>query len=117
MPKGRTNKVSCQSFIYEMEVALEAIGGKWKVVILWNTYVHDIVRFNEFLKFIPGITQKMLTQQLRNLEDSNLLQREIFPTVPPTVEYRLTPLANELIPILEAINGWGRKFIDLYGKE
>lgn len=117
MPKDRKNKVSCQNFLYEMEVALEAIGGKWKLAILWNTYDYEVVRFNEFLKLIPSITQKMLTQQLRNLEDTNLLQRKVIPTVPIMVEYRLTPLAIELVPILEALNIWGKKFISEYDKE
>lgn len=117
MPRNRENKVSCQNFVYEMDVALEVISGKWKAAILWNIYEHEVIRFNEFLRLTPGITQKMLTQQLRNLEDNNLLQREVFPTMPVTVEYRLTPLAHELIPILESINAWGKKFIEKYDKE
>lgn len=114
MPKDKEHKVSCHNFLYEMEVALEIIGGKWKSVIIWNLYDHEVIRFNEFLKIIPGITQKMLTQQLRNLEDAGIINRKIYSTVPAIVEYSLTPLGLELIPILESLNAWGSKYIDIY---
>lgn len=114
MPKDRENKVSCQNFIYEMEVALEVVSGKWKAVIIWNLYEEEVIRFNEFLRIIPGITQKMLTQQLRNLEHANLINRKVYQTVPATVEYSLTPLGEELIPILKSLNSWGQKYIEMY---
>lgn len=114
MPKDRENKVSCQHFIYEMEVALEIISGKWKAVIIWNLHEEGTIRFNEFLRIIPGITQKMLTQQLRNLEDSNIVKRKICQSMPITVEYSLTELGEELIPILKTLNLWGKKYIELY---
>lgn len=114
MPKDRENKVSCQHFLYEMEVALEIVSGKWKSVIIWNLYEEEVIRFNEFLRIIPGITQKMLTQQLRNLEDANIINRKIYQTVPATVEYSLTDLGIELIPILKSLNLWGKKYIELY---
>lgn len=114
MPSERENKISCQHFLYEMEVALEVISGKWKSAIIWNLYLEENIRFNGFLKIIPEITQKMLTQQLRNLESSNLITRKIYPVVPPVVDYSLTPLGKELIPILEDMNRWGKKFISMY---
>lgn len=114
MPKDRENKVSCQNFIYEMEVALEVVSGKWKSVIIWHLHEEEVIRFNEFLRIIPGITQKMLTQQLRNLEHANLINRKVYQTVPATVEYSLTPLGEELIPILKSLNLWGQKYIEMY---
>lgn len=117
MPKDRENKVSCQHFLYEMEIALEILSGKWKSVIIWNLYEMDTIRFNEFLRIIPGITQKMLTQQLRDLEEHNIITRRITQAKTITVEYSLTPLGEELIPILESLNLWGKKYLDIYSKE
>ncbi len=114
MPEDRENKISCSNFTHEMEVALEVISGKWKSTILWNLHLSEKIRFNEFFKIIPSITQKMLTQQLRKLEESNLVVRTVFPSTPPTVEYSLTPLAKEVMPILESLNLWGKKVIQSY---
>ena len=114
MPEDRENKISCSNFTHEMEVALEVIAGKWKSTILWNLHTAEQIRFNEFLKIIPGITQKMLTQQLRKLEESNLVSRKVYSSVPPVVEYSITPLAKDLIPILESLNQWGKKVIKSY---
>ncbi len=114
MPEDRENKISCSNFTHEMEVALEVISGKWKSTILWNLYLAEKIRFNEFFKIIPGITQKMLTQQLRKLEENKLVERTVYPSTPPTVEYSLTPLAHDVIPILESLNLWGKKVIQSY---
>lgn len=113
MPKDRENKVSCHHFLYEMEIALEVVAGKWKSVIIWSLYEADSIRFNEFLRIIPGISQKMLTQQLRSLEDAKIINREIHQTIPITVEYTLTELGQELVPILKSLNLWGEKYIEL----
>jgi len=115
LPEERENKISCTNFTHEVEVALEVIAGKWKSTILLNLHTAESIRFNEFLKIIPNITQKMLTQQLRKLEKNHLLIRKVYPSVPPVVEYSLTPLAKDLIPILEKLNQWGKKVIASYG--
>ncbi|GAA0790094.1 winged helix-turn-helix transcriptional regulator [Hathewaya limosa] len=117
MPKDRKNKVSCSNYISEIEVTLEVISGKWKSLILWNLGIYKIIRFNEFQNIIPSISQKMLTQQLRDLEKNNLINRKSYNQVPPKVEYSLTELGNELIPILEKMNVWGEKFINIFEKE
>ncbi len=111
MPEDRENKISCTNFTHEMEVALEVISGKWKSTILWNLHLSEKIRFSEFFKIIPGITQKMLTQQLKKLEENKLVVRTVYPSTPPTVEYSLTPLAKDVIPILENLNHWGKKVI------
>ncbi len=116
MPEDRENKVSCNNFVNEREVALEVISGKWKSTILWNLHLAEKIRFNEFFKIIPSITQKMLTQQLRNLEKNKLVVRTVYPSTPPTVEYSLTPLAKDVIPILESLSHWGKKVIKSYNK-
>ncbi len=117
MPEDRENKVSCSNFTNEMEVALEVLSGKWKSTILWSLQDSEQIRFNEFLRIIPGITQKMLTQQLRKLEENNLISRKVYPTVPPVVEYSLTSLGKEAIPLLEALNKWGKEVIKSYNKD
>ena len=91
----------------EMRTALSTITGKWKLEILWllNQRVH---RFGELRRAIPGITQHMLTTQLRELESDGLVRRKIFAEVPPRVEYAMTPAARALKPVIDAIFTWWR---------
>jgi len=88
-----------------LEVMLDSLGGKWKCIILW--WVMDGPRrFTELKTRLPGITQKMLTQQLRDLERDGFLSRKIFAEVPPRVEYSATSLTLSLRPILQAMHHW-----------
>ena len=112
MPEDRLNKVSCNNYRCEIEVTLEILSGKWKSLILWNLSNHETIRFNEFKRLIPEITQKMLTQQLRDLTKNGLIKKTIYPQVPPMVEYSLTPIGKDLIPILEAMDKWGKDFVN-----
>lgn len=114
MPKDRLNKVSCSSYRCEIEVTLEILCGKWKALILWNLSIHKVIRYNEFQRLIPGITQKMLSQQLKDLEKNGLVDRTVYPEIPPMVEYSLTQVGEELIPILEAMDKWGKNFVNNY---
>ncbi len=86
--------------------AMKVIGGKWKPIILWILR-EKILRFGEIRRFIPGITQKMLTQQLRELEAADIINRKVYPEVPPRVEYKLTEYGATLIPVLESLAEWG----------
>lgn len=113
MPEDRLNKISCSNYKCEIELTLEIISGKWKALILWNLGNYGIIRFNEFKRRIPEITQKMLTQQLRDLENNKLISRKVYPQVPPMVEYSLTELGENLIPILEEMDKWGKNYISL----
>lgn len=113
MPEDRLNKISCSNYKCEIELTLEIISGKWKALILWNLGNYGTIRFNEFKRRIPGITQKMLTQQLRYLENNKLVSRKVYPQVPPMVEYSLTELGERLMPILEEMDKWGKEYIDL----
>jgi len=89
--------------------ALSVIGGKWKVIILWHLQ-GDVKRFGELQKAIQGISQKMLTQELRDLEGNGLVSRKVYPVVPPRVEYRLTELGVTLKPVMEHLKGWGQEY-------
>ena len=93
-----------------VEATLELIGGKYKALILWHLSEGKL-RFSELRRVIHGATPKMLTQQLRELEASNLIHREVFPVVPPKVEYSLTELGHSLMPILVAMRDWGSGYL------
>ena len=86
--------------------AIDVIGGKWKVIILYQLRGKTL-RFGELRKLIPKITQKMLTQQLRELEKDKLVVRKVYPEVPPKVEYTSTPLAEKLNKALDMLSEWG----------
>ena len=93
-----------------VETTLELIGGKYKALILWHLS-ENILRFSELKKEIPSATAKMLTQQLRELELQNLIHREVYPVIPPKVEYSLTELGRSLMPVLVAMRDWGVDYL------
>lgn len=113
MPNDRTNKISCHNYSSEVEVTLEVISGKWKALILSHLNENGTIRYNEFRKIIPGITQKMLSQQLKDLVKNRVVYRTEYPQIPPMVEYRLTDIGASLIPILQAMDVWGKNYIEL----
>lgn len=89
--------------------ALAVIGGKWKVIILWHLQ-DGVKRFGELQRQVKGISQKMLTQELRDLEESGLVSRKVYPVVPPKVEYSLTETGWSLKPVLEQLSEWGKGY-------
>jgi DNA-binding HxlR family transcriptional regulator len=89
-----------------VEWALQLIDGKWKGVILYHLF-EKTMRFNELRRKMPNVTQRMLTNQLRELEADGLIHREIFPQVPPRVEYSLTERGRTLQPVIAALKDWG----------
>lgn len=89
--------------------AIDVIGGKWKVIILYQLRGQTL-RFGELKKRIPKITQKMLSQQLRELEKDKLLERKVYAEVPPKVEYTSTELAEKLNSALDALCAWGSEY-------
>ena len=93
-----------------VEATLELIGGKYKALILWHL-AESKLRYSQLRQSIAGITPKMLTQQLRELESKDLIHREVFSIVPPKVEYSLTELGRSLIPILVAMRDWGSGYL------
>ncbi|UOY91040.1 helix-turn-helix transcriptional regulator [Ectobacillus sp. JY-23] len=101
-----------QEYHCAINMVIDIIGGKWKVLILWNLN-EGTKRFNELKRAMPGITQKMLTQQLRELEDHGLVMRTVYEEVPPRVEYTTTDLGKKIQPTLFEMCKWG----DLYAEE
>jgi DNA-binding HxlR family transcriptional regulator len=85
-----------------------AIGGRWKIIILWQLK-HGALRYNEIRKAIPNISEKMLIQQLKELINSNWVDKKDYNEIPPKTEYALTPLGVSFMPILEHIYEWGIK--------
>ena len=93
-----------------VEATLDLIGGKYKALILWHLSDGQL-RFSELRKVISTATPKMLTQQLRELENQELIYREVYPVIPPKVEYSLTATGRSLMPILVAMRDWGADFL------
>lgn len=89
---------------------VQLIGNKWKLLILRNLIYNGTQRFTDFAKTIPGISKKVLTDNLRALEDDGLVEREAFAEVPPRVEYSLSDLGKTLKPILDAMFEWGTEY-------
>lgn len=98
-----------------MELAIYLISGKWKVVILWNLAEGNL-RFGELSRRFPGVSEKVLTAQLRSLEKNGMIVRTVYPEVPVRVEYTLSKFGKSLVPILNEINIWGRGFHDMTDK-
>src|SRR5262249_49758244 len=90
------------------EVTLQVIGGRWKVPILYQLF-QGVQRFSELQRSVTGITQQVLTQQLREMEHDGIVQRTVYPQVPPKVEYQLTPHGETLKPVVNAMCKWGVK--------
>ncbi len=91
-----------------IKVTLDVMGGKWKPLIIYLLDKNTVMRFSELHKQIEGITQKMLTQQLRELEQDKVVKRKVYPEVPPKVEYSLSDHGKSLLPILLSMESWGK---------
>jgi DNA-binding HxlR family transcriptional regulator len=98
-----------------VERTLDVIGGRWKVLILRELF-QGVKRFNELQRAINGITQKMLTQQLREMESDGIVHREVYLQVPPKVEYSLTALGESLKPIIDTMHEWGIQHLVITNK-
>ncbi|AMQ06125.1 MULTISPECIES: helix-turn-helix domain-containing protein [Sporosarcina] len=101
-----------KAFNCEKELTLAIIGGKWKMLVLWHLGKEGTKRFGELKTLIPGITQRMLVNQLRELEDHLIVHREVYAVVPPKVEYSLTEHGRSLMPILETMYEWGKDYME-----
>lgn len=94
-----------------VEATLDVIGGKWKPIILWQLKAEKL-RFSGLQQNMQGISPKMLTKQLRELEEAGLVLREIYPEIPPRVEYSLTEFGKTVLPVLDALCEWGSKYLE-----
>lgn len=107
------DRINLKEINCEKELTLAVIGGKWKLIILWHLGIEGTKRFSELKKLLPHITLKMLTNQLRELEEDRLVTRKICPEVPPKAEYSLTGYGESLMPALRLMYDWGKT----YGEE
>ncbi len=94
-----------------VEACMEVIGGKWKGVILFHL-LGGTKRFNELRRLLPDVTQRMLTRQLRELEADQIIQRTVYPEVPPRVEYSMTEFGQTLEPLLRDLQKWGNTYLE-----
>jgi DNA-binding HxlR family transcriptional regulator len=97
-----------------VEAAISLIDGKWKCVALWYLQERGAVRFNELMRLMSGVTQRTLTNQLRELEADGLINRVVYAQVPPKVEYSLSDRGRTFVPILLALSAWGEANMDLF---
>ncbi|ELP1222599.1 helix-turn-helix transcriptional regulator [Listeria monocytogenes] len=93
-----------------MELGINVLSGKWKLQILWNIYKKKIVRFNELKRLLENVTTKTLTDQLKELEELKIIQRTVYPEIPPKVEYSLTSIGLTLEPVLKSLCNWGKQY-------
>lgn len=98
-----------------MEAALHILGGKWKGVILFHLFKDGTLRFSELQRHLVSINQRLLTKQLRELEEDGLLIRHVYPVVPPKVEYSLSDEGKELHHLIMELSLWGRKWLEKRG--
>lgn len=96
--------------------ALEIIGQKWKLPIMWYLFENDVTRYNELKRKVSGITNMMLTKSLKELEEHNLIVRIQYETIPPKVEYSLTERGKKLLPALNELSKWGEEQLKLDNK-
>lgn len=99
-----------KEFHTNKDLALSVIGGRWKIAIVWALLQESPLRLSEFQRIFPNINQRMLIRQLRELEEDHIIQRTIYPVVPPKVDYRLTEIGLSLEPVVTAICDWGDSF-------
>jgi len=114
MTKPKHSRFDCSPGC-AVEAAISLIDGKWKSVVLYHL-LDGTLRFNELRRQIPGVTQRMLTNQLRELEEDGLIERKVYAQVPPKVEYSLSPLGRSIEPILLALKDWGNTNIERFSK-
>jgi DNA-binding HxlR family transcriptional regulator len=94
-------------YICGIDAALDVVSGKWKGLILWELEAHSVRRFAELRRGLPGVSEKMLTQHLRELEEDGLVHRKVYAEVPPRVEYSLTEHGHTLNQALSRLGAWG----------
>jgi DNA-binding HxlR family transcriptional regulator len=97
--------------------ALEIIGQKWKLPVMWYLFENDVTRYNELKRKVSGITNMMLTKSLKELEEHHLILRTQYDTIPPKVEYSLSDRGKKLLPTLNELSKWGAEQLQLDNKE
>jgi DNA-binding HxlR family transcriptional regulator len=108
-PTGKLSDVTPDMAASGVEEAFRMLEGRWKMVIIFHLFDRGILRFSELERAIPGVSQKMLIQQLRDLEENGIVSRKVYPQVPPKVEYELTEWGQAMCPALDALLEWAAK--------
>jgi DNA-binding HxlR family transcriptional regulator len=98
-------------YLCGLDAGMDVVTGKWKALILWELHHHKTRRLSELKSGLPGVSEKMLIQQLREMEEDELVYREVFAEVPPRVEYSLTPHGISLNAALDSLGNWGNERI------
>ncbi|WP_243310865.1 winged helix-turn-helix transcriptional regulator [Fundidesulfovibrio agrisoli] len=111
----KTKELNGRQYRCFFELTLQVMGGKWKPIILYHLSEARVLRFSELRRGMPGVTERMLTRQLRELEADGLVHRTVYREVPPRVEYGLTELGAGLVPILDQLRQWGEVYEDRMG--
>ncbi|WP_243439454.1 winged helix-turn-helix transcriptional regulator [Fundidesulfovibrio soli] len=111
----KTKELNGRQYRCFFELTLQVMGGKWKPIILYHLSEARVLRFSELRRGMPGVTERMLTRQLRELEADGLVHRTVYREVPPRVEYGLTELGAGLVPILDQLRQWGELYEDRMG--
>lgn len=111
MEYEKLNKYDCP-----IDFTMNLIVGKWKVLIIWELG-EGTKRFTELEKLLPGISRKVLVEQLKELELYQIIERKVYPQIPPKVEYSLTEQGKELFPVFDSLYKWGQKQIDFLNAE
>jgi DNA-binding HxlR family transcriptional regulator len=108
LPKGKVEHTPA-SAAGGVELAFKMLEGRWKLLILFHLFGGAVLRFSDLERALPGISQKMLIQQLRQMEKDGIVKRQVYHQVPPKVEYSLTEWGQELCPALDALLGWAAR--------
>ena len=96
-------------YVCEKELTMSIISGKYKVVIIWHLGHEGPLRYGQIFKLFPNISDRILTKQLRELEQDGIIGRKVYPVVPPKVEYHLTELGNTILPLVDEMWNWGKE--------
>jgi DNA-binding HxlR family transcriptional regulator len=115
-PKGKGKEYTPVTAAHDVEQAFKMIEGRWKLLILFHLFGGKVLRFSELERALPAISQKMLIQQLRQMESDGMVRRVVHHQVPPKVEYGLTDWGQALCPALDALLKWAALREDMVGR-
>lgn len=110
-------KIDLGKYNCTVEATMDIIGGKYKVIILWHLIKNGTLRFSEIQRLIPQATPKMLSNQLKELEVNGIVNRVLYPVVPPKTEYSLSELGRTLIPVITSLREWGIMYFEQAGAQ
>ncbi|MGN0847360.1 MAG: winged helix-turn-helix transcriptional regulator [Kiritimatiellia bacterium] len=102
-------------FSSDVDVTMAIVGGKYKAAIVWWLNEKKVLRYSEIQRHVPAASARMLSQQLKELVADGVVERRLYPVVPPKTEYSLTPLGKSLVPVVNALCDWGYDFLHLLG--